>query len=154
MQRTNISELRSHIGEKVLIQGFLQTLRDQKKMQFLIIRDLTGLVQTAYWKANDAALAEKISALTVETVVKITGTVVDNPIVKLGGLEVQLESLEVESAADSPLPLDPFAETLPAIDFRLDWRYLDMRRPQVRAFSRFKPPPKWLSANTGTSTIS
>jgi len=131
MQRTNISELRSHIGEKVLIQGFLQTLRDQKKMQFLIIRDLTGLVQTAYWKANDAALAEKISALTAETVVKITGTVVDNPIVKLGGLEVQLESLEVESAADSPLPLDPFAETLPAIDFRLDWRYLDMRRPQV-----------------------
>lgn len=133
MQRIYIGELRKHIGEKVQIEGFLQTLRDQKKMQFLIVRDLTGLVQTALWKANDLDLAEKISTLAVETVVKITGTVVDNPIVKLGGLEIQLETLEVESAAESPLPLDPFAETLPSIDYRLDWRYLDMRRPQVTA---------------------
>lgn len=133
MQRIYIGELRKHIGEKVQIEGFLQTLRDQKKMQFLIVRDLTGLVQTAFWKANDLELAEKISTLAAETVVKITGTVVDNPIVKLGGLEIQLETLEVESAAESPLPLDPFAETLPSIDYRLDWRYLDMRRPQVTA---------------------
>ena len=133
MQRTFIGDLRSHIGEKVQIQGFLQTLRDQKKMQFLIIRDLTGLVQAAYWKGNDAALAEQISALGAETVVTVTGTVVDNPVVKLGGLEVQLETLQVEGTADSPLPLDPFAETIPSIDYRLDWRYLDMRRPQVTA---------------------
>lgn len=133
MQRTFIGELRSHIGEKVQIHGFLQTLRDQKKMQFLIIRDQTGLVQVAFWKANDAALAEQISTLGAESVVTITGTVVDNPVVKLGGLEVQLESLQVDSTADSPLPLDPFAETIPSIDYRLDWRYLDMRRPQVAA---------------------
>ncbi len=133
MQRTFIGGLRSHIGEKVQIHGFLQTLRDQKKMQFLIIRDQTGLVQVAFWKANDAALAEQISTLGAESVVTITGTVVDNPVVKLGGLEVQLESLRVDSTADSPLPLDPFAETIPSIDYRLDWRYLDMRRPQVAA---------------------
>ncbi|MHB1383994.1 MAG: aspartate--tRNA(Asn) ligase [Bellilinea sp.] len=133
MQRINIGELRNHIGEQVQIQGFLQTLRDQKKMQFLIVRDLTGLVQTAFWKANDLELADKISTLTAETIVKITGTVVDNPIVKLGGLEIQLETLQVEGPAESPLALDPFAETIPSIDFRLDWRYLDMRRPQVAA---------------------
>lgn len=133
MHRTFIGDLRQHIGEKVEIQGFLQTLRDQKKMQFLILRDLTGLVQVAFWKANDPALAETISGLGVETVVTVTGTVVDNPVVKLGGLEVQLETLQVVSIAESPLPLDPFAETLPAIDHRLDWRYLDMRRPQVTA---------------------
>ena len=133
MQRTFIGDLRSHIGEKVQIQGFLQTLRDQKKMQFLIIRDLTGLVQAAFWKANDEALAQQISTLGAESVVTISGLVVDNPIVKLGGLELQLETLRIDSIADSPLPLDPFAETLPAIDHRLDWRYLDMRRPQVTA---------------------
>jgi len=133
MQRTFIGDLRQHIGEKVEIQGFLQTLRDQKKMQFLILRDLTGLVQVAFWKGNDAALAEQISTLAVESVVTVTGTVVDNPIVKLGGLELQLETLRVESVAESPLALDPFAETLPTIDYRLDWRYLDMRRPQVSA---------------------
>ena len=131
MERIFIGELRKHIGEKVLIQGFLQTLRDQKKMQFLIIRDLTGLAQVAFWKENDTELAARISGLTAETVVRITGTVVDNPIVKLGGLEVQLESLVVEGAAESPLPFDPFGETLPSLDFRLDWRFLDMRRPQV-----------------------
>jgi aspartyl-tRNA synthetase len=133
MERIFIGELRKHIGEKVLIQGFLQTLRDQKKMQFLIIRDLTGLAQVAFWKENDTELAARISGLTAETVVRITGTVVDNPIVKLGGLEVQLESLVVEGAAESPLPFDPFGETLPSLDFRLDWRFLDMRRPQVAA---------------------
>ncbi|MRR31326.1 aspartate--tRNA(Asn) ligase, partial [bacterium] len=88
MQRTFIGELRSHIGEKVQIQGFLQTLRDQKKMQFLIIRDLTGLVQVAFWKANDEALAQQISLLGAESVVTVTGSVVDNPVVKLGGLEL------------------------------------------------------------------
>jgi nondiscriminating aspartyl-tRNA synthetase len=131
MERTLIGDLRKHIGEKVMIQGFLQTLRDQKKIQFLILRDLTGLVQVAFWKANDAALAEQISALGTESVLTITGTVMDNPIVKLGGLEIQLESLTRESSAESPLPLDPFAETLPSVDYRLDWRFLDMRRPQV-----------------------
>ena len=50
MQRTFIGDLRSHIGEKVQIQGFLQTLRDQKKMQFLIFRDLTGAGQVVFGK--------------------------------------------------------------------------------------------------------
>ena len=131
MQRTMIGNLREHIGKKVTIQGFLQTLRDQKKMQFLILRDLTGLVQIANWKANDPALAETISALGVESVITATGTVIDNPIVKLGGLEIQLETLSIDGQAESPLPLNPNTDTLPAIDFRMDWRFLDMRRPQV-----------------------
>ena len=131
MERTFIGNLREHIGQKVKVQGFLQTLRDQKKMQFLILRDLTGLVQIAFWKANDPQLAEKISTLGAESVITVTGEVVDNPIVKLGGLEIQLESLSVDGPAETPLPLDPYAETLPSIDFRMDWRFLDMRRPQV-----------------------
>ena len=129
MERTMIENLRQCIGQKVKIQGFLQTLRDQKKMQFLIIRDTTGLVQVAFWKPNDPALADLISGITVESSVTITGTVVDKPVVKLGGIEIQLETLEVENLAGAQLPLDPFAETLPAIDYRLDWRYLDLRRP-------------------------
>jgi nondiscriminating aspartyl-tRNA synthetase len=131
MQRTFIGNLREHIGSKVKVQGFLQTLRDQKKMQFLILRDLTGLVQIAFWKANDPDLAEKISALGAESIITVTGEVIDNPIVKLGGLEIQLETLTVDGLAESPLPLDPFADAQPAIDFRMDWRFLDMRRPQV-----------------------
>ena len=51
--------------------------------------------------------------------------------VKLGGLEIQLQDLKVENNAEAPLPFDPFDdENLPASDFRMDWRYLDLRRKQ------------------------
>jgi aspartyl-tRNA synthetase len=41
-----------------------------------------------------------------------------------------LEALQVEAEAEAPLALNPFAETLSASDYRLDWRYLDLRRPE------------------------
>lgn len=131
MKRTMIGDLRKAIGQQVKVQGFLQTLRDQKKMQFLILRDPTGLVQVAFWKANNPDLAAEISTLAAETALTVTGTVVDNPVVKLNGLEVQLESLAVDGRADANIPYDPFAETLPAIDHRMDWRFLDLRRPEA-----------------------
>ena len=129
MERTYIKDLRNAIGQTVQINGWLQTLRDQKKLQFLIMRAPTGLVQVVHWKPTDEALAEQISKLGQESALIITGKVIDNPVVKLGGLELQLESLTVENNAEIPLPFDPFAETLPLQDFRLDWRYLDLRRP-------------------------
>lgn len=130
MERTLIGDLRKSIGQTVKIQGWLQTLRDQKKMQFLIMRDRTGLVQVAVEKGAHPELAEKISMLGAESALTIMGKVIDNPIVKLGGLEIQLEDLVIESSAEPQTPFDPFGETLPAVDFRLDWRYLDLRRRQ------------------------
>ncbi|MBA4421279.1 MAG: aspartate--tRNA(Asn) ligase [Anaerolinea sp.] len=136
MERTLINDLRSQVGQVVTIKGWLQKLRDQKKMQFLVVRDHTGAVQVVFEKAANEELAAKISALTAESALKITGLLIDNPIVKMGGLELQLQSVEVENMAESPLPLDPFAETLPDMDYRLDWRYLDMRRPEVALIFR------------------
>lgn len=130
MERTLVADLRNNIGKKVKVKGYLQTLRDQKKMQFLILRDTSGLVQVAHYRPNNEELANLISSLTVESTLEVTGTVVDNPVVKLNGLEIQLETLEVLSKAESPLPFDPFGETLPMIDFRMDWRCLDLRRPE------------------------
>lgn len=129
MERTYIKDLRNSIGETVCVEGWLQTLRDQKKLQFLILRDPSGLVQIVHWKPNNEALAEVISQIGIESAVIVTGKVIDNPVVKLGGLEIQLESLTVANNAEIPLPMDPFAETLPTLDYRLDWRYLDLRRP-------------------------
>ena len=80
MERTFIKDLRGKIDQTVKLQGWLQTLRDQKKIQFLILRDPTGLVQVAHWKPNDEVLAEKIAALGAETALTITGKVIDNPI--------------------------------------------------------------------------
>ena len=131
MERTLIGSLEEHINQTVTIQGWLQTLRDQKNMQFLILRDRTGLVQVAHYRPGNPQLSEVISALGSESALTLSGKVVENPIVKLGGLEIQLESLQVENPADTPLPFDPFDnENLPSIDFRMDWRYLDLRREQ------------------------
>jgi len=131
MNRTLIGDLKVHIDETVTIQGWLQTLRDQKNMQFLIVRDRTGLVQVAHYRPANPQLGEQISSLGSESTLTIRGKVVENLVVKLGGLEVQLEEMRVENAADTPLPFDPFdEENLPAIDFRMDWRYLDLRRAQ------------------------
>ena len=130
MERTMIGDLRGAIGQTVKIQGWLQTLRDQKKMQFLVIRDTSGAAQVVLEKQAHPELAERISRLSVEAALTLTGRVIDNPVVKLGGLEVQLESLVVEGESEPQLPLDPFAEVLPAIDIRMDWRYLDLRRPE------------------------
>lgn len=134
MERTLIKDLRSKIDQTVELKGWLQTLRDQKKIQFLILRDPTGAAQVAHWKPNNEALAEEIAKLGTETALTITGKVIDNPVVKLNGLEIQLESLTVENNAESPLPFDPFAETLPTSDYRQDWRYMDLRRPVNNLF--------------------
>jgi len=130
MERTLISDLRESTGRTVKIQGWLQTLRDQKKMQFLVVRDASGAVQVVNEKSSGPELSEIVSQLPAETALTITGVVVDNPIVKLGGIELRLETLRVEGRSSEQLPLDPFSETLPSIDYRLDWRYLDLRRPE------------------------
>lgn len=129
MERTLIGNLRGAIGQQVKIQGWLQKLRDQKKMQFLIIRDHTGAVQVTLEKASNEALAGLVSTLNTESSLTVTGLVVDNPIVKLGGLEIQLSDVKIENLAATPLPFEPFGDTLPELDYRLDWRYLDLRRP-------------------------
>jgi aspartyl-tRNA synthetase len=128
MNRILIKNLSQHTDQQVTIQGWLHTLRDQKNMQFLIIRDRTGLVQVAHYKKGNPELADRISTLGTESALTLTGKVVKNEIVKLGGIELQLEGLNVENAAEVPLPFEPFGEYLPEQDFRLDWRYLDLRR--------------------------
>ena len=86
----------------------MHALRDQKYVQFLILRNRTGSVQVVHKKTG--ALAERVSALTRESVVAISGRVVENPGVRLGGVEIQLAELSVVNVAESPLPLDPFSK--------------------------------------------
>ncbi len=130
MERTLISELPSKAGHTVTVQGWVQTIRDQKHMIFLILRDHTGCAQAVIEKEGNPSLAEHASDLTRESAVIVTGELVENPQVKLGGIELCLTGLQIENLAVSPLPIDPFATPLPGQDLRLDWRYLDLRRPE------------------------
>jgi len=69
-----------------------------------------------------------VSALTAESALSVIGTVVADERVKLGGLELQPQELHVESLAEPELPIAPDS----ALDKRMDWRYLDLRRPDRR----------------------
>ncbi|MCW3067753.1 MAG: aspS2 [Solirubrobacterales bacterium] len=129
MTRTLIAELRGKVGERVTIRGWVHALRDQKRMQFLVIRDESGLAQVILPKEDPPnELNEAVSTLTAESAVTIVGTVVADERVKLGGLEVRLEELHVDSLADPELPIAPDS----ALDKRIDWRFLDLRRPDRR----------------------
>jgi nondiscriminating aspartyl-tRNA synthetase len=127
--RTLVSELREKIGERVSVRGWAQAIRDQKRMQFLIVRDESGLVQVVLPKDEPPSeLNERLSALTVESAVTVTGTIVADERVKLGGLELRLQELALDSPAEPELPIAPDS----ALDKRIDWRYLDLRHPQRR----------------------
>jgi nondiscriminating aspartyl-tRNA synthetase len=129
MTRTLIGELSAHVGEQVSIRGWVQVVRNQKRMQFLVIRDESGQAQAVLPKDEPPSeLNETISALAAESAVTVMGTVVADERVKLGGLELQLEGLTVESPAEPELPIAADS----ALDKRIDWRYLDLRRPDRR----------------------
>jgi nondiscriminating aspartyl-tRNA synthetase len=124
-----IEELPAKVGEQACVRGWVHAVRDQKRMQFVIVRDETGLVQVALAKQEPPSeLNEALSALTVESAVTLTGLVVADERVKLGGLELKLEDLRVDSAAEPEVPIAPDS----ALDKRMDWRYLDLRRPDRR----------------------
>jgi aspartyl-tRNA synthetase len=129
VSRTLVADLAEHVGERVTVRGWVQALRDQKRMQFVILRDESGLAQVVLAKDEPAGeLNDAVSALTPESAVTVTGTVVADERVKLGGLELRVEELDVDSAADPELPIAPDS----ALDKRIDWRYVDLRRPDRR----------------------
>ena len=130
MERTHTAQLPQYVGQQVTLCAWIHKIRDQKQMQFIILRDRSGLAQAALEKASNPALAEVLSSLTRESVVRVVGLVTENPQVRLGGIEIHLTELHIESRSASPLPIDPFAESLPGLDARLDWRHLDLRRPE------------------------
>lgn len=124
MERSLIGTLKGAIGQTVCVKGWVQTLRDQKKVQFVIVRDHTGSVQVVREKKEDP-LSALISTLSAESAVEVTGTVVANEKVKLGGIEIALDNLKVINAAPAMLPITEES----GLDLRLDWRFLDLRRP-------------------------
>ncbi|HEX5223972.1 MAG TPA: aspartate--tRNA(Asn) ligase [Solirubrobacteraceae bacterium] len=129
MERTLIESLAQHAGERVRVRGWVNAVRDQKRVQFVIVRDETGMAQVALPKPEEPGeLNEAVSALTVESAVTIVGEVALDERVKLGGLELRLEELSVDSPAEPEVPIAPDS----ALDKRIDWRYLDLRRPDRR----------------------
>ncbi len=130
MARTLVRDVRDHIEQTVTVRGWVNALRLQRTMQFVIVRAPTGMVQVTHKRGGEGDELERvIQLLTDESAVAITGRVVDNPVVNLGGLEIIPERVEVLGPAESPLPIDENSGP----EHRLDWRFLDVRmRPATR----------------------
>ncbi len=108
---------------KVEFQGFIENLRDKKNMQFVVIRDLSGKIQITVIKSEKSEIAEIFSHATLESTVKVTGTAVANEYVKLNGIEVIPDSVEITSRAEA-LPISDDS----SIDQRMDYRWIDLRQ--------------------------
>ena len=137
MYRThNCGELRmSHIGQEVTLSGWLKTSRVFGGLTFIDLRDRYGITQLVFNMEENPTLAEKAQKLGREFVLKITGTVRErsskNPNRPTGDIEINVTALEVLNASKVP-PFTITEDTDGGDDLRMKYRYLDIRRAQVR----------------------
>ena len=130
-------ELRlSDAGTTVTLAGWVQRVRKMGGMVFVDLRDRYGITQLVFDDATDAALCDKASRLGREYVIQATGTVSErsskNPRIPTGDIEILVSTLNVINAANTP-PFTIEDETDGGDDLRMKYRYLDLRRPCVRA---------------------
>lgn len=123
VQRTKISELKP--GTTANICGYVEKVRDAKWMRFIIVRDLYGSVQITIEKESMPEMVKATDGLSMQSFVNITGQVMGNPAVKLGGIEIIPEIFNTDSIAEA-IPIDADS----SIDQRLDYRWIDLRRPE------------------------
>jgi aspartyl-tRNA synthetase len=140
MTRTDAGALRKQdSGTDVAVAGWVQKQRDFGELVFIDLRDRSGIVQVVVDKEKGAN-AELIAAakeLRGEFVVRIEGRVVEraeaqkNAKLATGDVEIAATSIELLNRADTP----PFAiedDTDAAEELRLQYRYLDLRRPSLQ----------------------
>ena len=93
MERTYISKVTP--GARCRIAGFVENLRNKRTMAFLVIKDITGKLQVTLEKEKFPELAAKVDQLTIHSVVSVEGEVVANEYVKMGGIEMLPDTLEI-----------------------------------------------------------
>ena len=125
MNRTWITEAQTNAPVK--IEGFLERIRNTRTMAFLVMRDRSGSLQVTIEKEQHPEWTELLDQLTPESVVSLSGTIQENPQVKLCGRELIPTRLELLSLA-AALPLSKDAN----IDTRLDYRWIDLRGEKER----------------------
>jgi aspartyl-tRNA synthetase len=129
------------IGEKIVLKGWVQKRRDLGGLIFIDLRDRTGIVQVVFHpdvSAEALQIAEKIRG---EYVLDIEGTVIArqegtiNENISTGRIEVQVEKVTIINEAKT-VPFVIADHTDVSEDVRLNYRYLDLRRPMM--FETFK----------------
>jgi len=137
MYRTHTcGELRlSNAGQTVTLAGWVQRTRKMGGMTFVDLRDRYGITQLVFNEEVNAPLCEEANKLGREYVIQVTGKVNEryskNSNMPTGDIEIIVDTLNVLNASDTP-PFTIEENTDGGDDLRMKYRYLDLRRPNVR----------------------
>ncbi len=130
MKRTLTVDCVGHVGEEVLLQGWIASRRDHGKIMFLELRDRAGIVQMV----SNKSLAD----VKVESVVEVTGIVKERPQsmvntkLSTGTIEIDVQTITVLSKSkELPMPIDTNGLDINE-ETRLKYRYLDLRRLRLQ----------------------
>ena len=122
----------------VSVGGWVQDVRNLGGISFITMRDRDGTYQVTMPKKKiDADLFALLTGLSRETVVRITGEVKESNQTATGW-EIIPSAAEVISAAAVPLPLGVVDKVNVEMDTRLNHRFMDLRKPEVRAIFELK----------------
>lgn len=131
ISRKYISDLPQFIGQNVSVCGFINTVRNQGGIKFILLRDNTGYLQCVVLKSNTQAF-ELVSTLSNESVIKVSGLLKEERQAP-NGHEILVEEIEVLSSAEPELPIpvnqDKIIDETEASK-RYDFRWLDLRDPE------------------------
>ncbi len=133
-------ELRdTHVGQTVRLNGWVNSYRDHGNLVFIDLRDRFGITQLVFDPDDGAAasMMEAADKLRNEDVVAIEGRVRiriggENPKLATGKVEIVVTTLEVLNKTDNPPFLPDDMGKLPSEEFRMNYRYIDLRRPRMQ----------------------
>ncbi len=119
-------------GKQVTVAGWVQDLRNLGGISFLQLRDRMGVLQITTLKKRSKEIFEQVASIPRESVVIITGTVKESKEAR-AGFEILPDKVTVLSKAETPLPLGVVDKVGADLDTRLNNRFLDLRKEEVRA---------------------
>ncbi len=128
---------KSDTGERVTLNGWVDTRRDLGGVIFIDLRDRYGLTQVVFSPQDDAEAHKIADQLRSEFVISVSGVVKErdeiniNPKMTTGEIEVRVDQLNILSKADTP-PFEIKDDIKTNEEVRLKYRYLDLRRPELQ----------------------
>ena len=119
-------------GQQVTVGGWVQDLRNLGGISFLQLRDRDGVIQVTTLKKRSKDLFDLVASLSRESVLLVTGTVKESKEAR-AGFEVLPDNIALLNKAETPLPLGVIDKVWADLDTRLNNRFLDLRKEDIRA---------------------